>query len=225
MISVVELVSNFAIYIIQTMGYWGVFIGMTLESACIPIPSEIIMTFSGYVVWQGTTNMTLLGITLIGAVGNLIGSLIAYFVGLKGGRPFLEKYGKYILISHSKLELADRWFERYGWEAVLISRMLPVIRTFISLPAGIANMDLKKFSLYTFIGSLPWSFALAYIGVHLGPNWDVIESYFHIMDIGVFIGILGLIVYLVLKYRSNSKKPTNDQKNQIQDKKKMRDDN
>lgn len=219
MISVVELVSNFAIYIIQTMGYWGVFIGMTLESACIPIPSEIIMTFSGYVVWQGTTNMTLLGITLIGAVGNLIGSLIAYFVGLKGGRPFLEKYGKYILISHSKLELADRWFERYGWEAVLISRMLPVIRTFISLPAGIANMDLKKFSLYTFLGSLPWSFALAYIGVQLGPNWDLIKSYFHIMDIGVFIGILGLIVYMVLKYRSNSKKPTNDQKNQIQDKK------
>lgn len=219
MISVVELVSNFAIYIIQTMGYWGVFIGMTLESACIPIPSEIIMTFSGYVVWQGTTNMTLLGITLVGAVGNLIGSLIAYFVGLKGGRPFLEKYGKYIFISHSKLELADRWFERYGWEAVLISRMLPVIRTFISLPAGIANMDLKKFSLYTFIGSLPWSFILAYIGVQLGPNWDLIKSYFHIMDIGVFIGILGLIVYLVLKYRSNSKKPTNDQKNQIQDKK------
>jgi membrane protein DedA with SNARE-associated domain len=220
---VVELVSNFAIYIIQTMGYWGVFIGMTLESACIPIPSEIIMPFSGYVVWQGTTNMTLLGITLVGAVGNLIGSLIAYFVGLKGGRPFLEKYGKYIFISHSKLELADRWFERYGWEAVLISRMLPVIRTFISLPAGIANMDLKKFSLYTFLGSLPWSFALAYIGVQLGPNWDVIESYFHIMDIGVFIGILGLIIYLGLSYRSKSKNTSSEPENQNKNRKIMDD--
>ncbi|UTB32138.1 MAG: DedA family protein [Methanobacterium sp. ERen5] len=217
MISVVELVSNFAIYIIQTMGYWGVFIGMTLESACIPIPSEIIMPFSGYVVWQGTTNMTLWGITLVGAVGNLIGSLIAYFVGLKGGRPFLEKYGRYIFISHSKLELADRWFERYGWEAVLISRMLPVIRTFISLPAGIANMDLKKFSLYTFLGSLPWSVVLAYIGVQLGPNWDVIESYFHIMDIGVFIGILGLIIYLVLNYRSKSKTSSEPEKQKKED--------
>ncbi|ADZ09950.1 SNARE associated Golgi protein-like protein [Methanobacterium lacus] len=223
MISVVELVSNFAIHIIQILGYWGVFIGMTLESACIPLPSEIIMTFSGYVVWQGTTNMTLLGITLVGAVGNLIGSLIAYFVGLKGGRPFLEKYGKYIFISHSKLELADRWFERYGWEAVLISRMLPVIRTFISLPAGIANMDLKKFSLYTFLGSLPWSFALAYIGVQLGPNWDVIESYFHIMDIGVFIGIVGLIIYLVLSYRSKSKTTGSEPEKQNKNRK-IRDD-
>ncbi len=223
MISVVELVSNFAIYIIQTMGYWGVFIGMTLESACIPLPSEIIMPFSGFVVWQGTTNMTLMGITLVGAIGNLTGSLIAYFVGLKGGRPFLEKYGRYIFISHSKLELADRWFERYGWEAVLISRMLPVVRTFISLPAGIANMDLKKFSLYTFIGSLPWSFILAYIGVQLGPNWDLIESYFHIMDIGVFIGILGLIIYLVLSYRSKSKTTSLEPEKQIKNRK-IRDD-
>ena len=205
MISLVELVSNFAIYIIQTLGYWGVFIGMTLESACIPLPSEIIMPFSGFVVWQGTTNMTLLGITLVGALGNLIGSLIAYFIGLKGGRPFLEKYGKYVFISHSKLELADRWFARYGWEAVLISRMLPLIRTFISLPAGIANMDLKKFSLYTFMGSLPWSFILAYVGVQLGPNWELIKSYFHILDIVVFIGIAGLIVYLFLSYRSRTK--------------------
>jgi len=222
MISVVELVSNFAIYIIQTLGYWGVFIGMTLESACIPIPSEIIMPFSGFVVWQGTTNMTLLGITLVGAFGNLVGSLIAYFVGWKGGRPFLEKYGRYVFISRSNLELADRWFAKYGWEAVLISRMLPVIRTFISLPAGIAHMDLKKFSLYTFLGSLPWSFILAYIGVQLGPNWELIKSYFHILDIGVFIGIAGLIVYLVISYRSKSKQ-SNPEYRQIKNRK-IRDD-
>ena len=163
------------------------------------------MPFSGFVVWQGNTNMTLIGITLVGALGNLTGSLIAYFVGLKGGRPLLEKYGRYILITHSKLELADKWFSRYGSEAVLISRMLPVIRTFISLPAGIAGMDLKKFIIYTFIGSLPWTFALGYIGVQLGPNWEIIRSYFHILDILVFIGILGVIGYLVYKYRTNQK--------------------
>ena len=201
MIGILENLSNFAISLIQSLGYWGVFIGMTLESACIPIPSEIIMTFSGYVVWQGNTNMTLLGITLVGAIANLFGSLIAYYVGLIGGRPVLEKYGKYILITHSNLERADKWFEKYGYEAVFISRMLPGIRTFISLPAGIAHMDIKKFIIYTFIGSLPWTFALGYIGVLLGPHWDLIESYFHILDIVVIIGIIGFIAYVIYKYK------------------------
>lgn len=206
MIGILENLSNFAIYLINTLGYWGVFIGMTLESACIPLPSEIIMPFSGYVVWQGTTNMTILGITIVGALGNLLGSLIAYFVGWKGGRPLLEKYGKYIFITHSKLELADRWFERYGYEAVFISRFLPAIRTFISLPAGIAHMDIKKFVLYTFLGSLPWSFALGYIGFLLGPHWELIRSYFHILDIVVAIGIIAFIAYLVYKYKYKANK-------------------
>lgn len=200
MIGIIENLSNLAIYLIETLGYWGVFIGMTLESACIPLPSEIIMPFAGYVVWQGHTTMTLIGITLVGATANLFGSLIAYYVGLKGGRPILEKYGKYILISHTKLELADEWFDKYGHEAVLISRVLPGIRTFISLPAGIAHMDLKKFVLYTFIGSIPWCFALGYIGVLLGPNWDVIKTYFHILDIIVAIGIIAFVAYLIHKY-------------------------
>jgi membrane protein DedA with SNARE-associated domain len=206
MISFVEFVSNFTINLIGSLGYWGVFIGMSLESACIPIPSEIIMPFSGFVVWQGNTNMTLIGITIIGALGNLTGSLIAYFVGLKGGRPLLEEYGKYLLITHSKLELADSWFLKYGGEAVLISRVLPIIRTFISLPAGIGRMDIKKFILYTFIGSLPWSFALGYIGVQLGPNWEIIRGYFHTLDIIVAIGLLGIIGYLIYKYKGKSRK-------------------
>jgi membrane protein DedA with SNARE-associated domain len=201
MIGIIESLSNIAIYLIQTLGYWGVFIGMTLESACIPLPSEIIMPFSGYVVWQGNTNMTLLGITLVGAVANLFGSLIAYFVGLKGGRPLLEKYGKYVLITHSKLELADQWFEKYGYEAVFISRVLPGIRTFISLPAGIAHMDIKKFIIYTFLGSLPWCFALGYIGVLLGPQWELIKSYFHILDLLVAIGFVVFIAYIIYKYK------------------------
>jgi membrane protein DedA with SNARE-associated domain len=206
MIGIIETLSNLAIYLIQTLGYWGVFIGMTLESACIPLPSEIIMPFSGYVVWQGNTNMTLIGITIVGAVANLFGSLIAYFVGLKGGRPLLEKYGKYILITHSKLENAHLWFEKYGHEAVLISRVLPGIRTFISLPAGIAEMDLKKFIIYTFIGSLPWCFALGYVGVLLGPQWELIKSYFHILDIIVAIGFVAFIAYLIYKYKYKASK-------------------
>lgn len=198
MISIVEYVSHIAINLIETLGYLGVFIGMTIESACIPLPSEVIMPFAGFAVYDG--KMSLWGITLVGALGNLFGSLIAYFVGLKGGRPFLEKYGKYVLISKSRLDMANQWFDRYGHEAVLISRVLPLIRTFISLPAGIAEMDLKKFVLYTFLGSLPWCFVLGYIGVQLGPNWEIIESYFHILDVIVVIGIITFIGYLTYKY-------------------------
>ena len=199
MVGLVETVTNFAIHLIENLGYWGVFIGMTLESACIPLPSEVIMPLSGYVVYEG--KMTLLGITIIGSLGNLFGSLIAYFVGLKGGRPFLEKYGKYILISHNRLEMADGWFEKYGYEAVFISRLLPLIRTFISLPAGIARMDLKKFIIYTFLGSLPWTFTLGYIGYLLGPQWNIIRNYFQILDIIVILGVIGFIVYLIYQYR------------------------
>ena len=208
MTSIIELVSNFAINIISSLGYWGVFIGMTIESACIPLPSEVIMPFAGFAVSEG--KMTLLGITIVGTLGNLLGGLIAYFVGLKGGRPFLEKYGKYVLISHSKLDQADHWFEKYGHEAVLISRMLPAIRTFISLPAGIARMDIKKFAIYTFLGSLPWTFALGYIGVQLGPHWELIKGYFHILDVIVAIGLAGFIAYLVYKYRKTDKQITGD---------------
>jgi membrane protein DedA with SNARE-associated domain len=201
MIGIIETLSNTAIYLIQTFGYWGVFIAMTLESACIPFPSEITMPFAGFVVWQGTTNMTILGITIVATVANLFGSLIAYSVGSLGGRPLLEKYGKYILITHGKLDLADKWFEKYGYEAVLISRLLPIIRTFISLPAGIAQMDIKKFVIYTLLGSLPWCFALGYLGFLLGPQWEVIRNYFHILDIIVGIGIVAFIVYLIYKYK------------------------
>lgn len=206
MIGIIETLSNTAIYLIQTFGYWGVFIAMTLESACIPFPSEITMPFAGFVVWQGTTNMSILGITLVATVANLFGSLIAYTVGSVGGRPLLEKYGKYILITHNKLDLADNWFEKYGYEAVLISRLLPIIRTFISLPAGIAHMDIKKFVIYTVIGSLPWCFALGYLGFLLGPQWELIRNYFHILDIIVGIGIVVFIIYLIYKYKYKANK-------------------
>lgn len=201
MSSIIEFVSQIAINLINYLGYWGIFIGMTVESACIPLPSEIIMPFAGFIVSEG--QMTLWGITLAGAFGNLFGSLIAYYVGLKGGKPFLEKYGRYFLISKSKLDLTHDWFEKYGHEAVFFGRLLPGIRTFISLPAGIAEMDIKKFIIYSLAGSLPWCFALGYIGVYLGSQWASIRAYFHLLDLIVIIGIIGILIYLLYKYRKN----------------------
>lgn len=200
MISIIDYVSQIAINLIEYLGYWGVFLGMTIESACIPLPSEVIMPFAGFAVWDG--KMTFLGIVIAGVLGNLVGSWIAYFVGLKGGRPFLEKYGKYVHITPSKLDMAHNWFERYGHEAVFISRMLPIIRTFISLPAGIAEMNFKKFTVYTVLGCIPWVIFLGYIGLILGENWETIRSYFHILDIFVGIGIVAVIIYIIYHYRN-----------------------
>jgi membrane protein DedA with SNARE-associated domain len=202
MISLVEFVSNVIVSLITSFGYAGIFFAMALESACIPFPSEIIMPFSGFVVSEG--KLSLLGITLSGALGNLFGSVVAYQVGLRGGRPFLDKYGKYFFLSQKKLDLADDWFKKYGDRAVLISRILPVIRTYISLPAGIAGMDFKKFTFYTFTGSLPWCLALGYIGILLGPKWDSLKGWFHIFDTIIIISILCILIYLVLRYRKNN---------------------
>jgi membrane protein DedA with SNARE-associated domain len=177
--NITQTLSDFIISVIEQLGYAGVFVGMTLESVGLPIPSEVI------------------GITIAGTLGCLAGSLIAYCIGLWGGRPLLERYGKYVLIRKSELDRADEWFEKYGDKAVFISRLLPVIRTFISFPAGIVHMDVRKFSLYTVLGSLPWCFALAYIGVLLGPHWVDIEGLFKYLDIAVVLGIIALIAYLI----------------------------
>jgi membrane protein DedA with SNARE-associated domain len=204
MISTVEYVSNLIVSLISATGYSGVFFAMALESACIPFPSEIIMPFSGFVVSEG--KMTLFGITLAGALGNLFGSVVAYFVGLKGGRPFLEEYGRYILISHKKLDMADEWFQKYGDKTVLLSRVLPVLRTYISLPAGIARVDFKRFSLFTFVGSLPWCLSLGYVGVLLGPRWDSLRGWFHLTDAVVILTLIGAAIYALHGYRRDRSK-------------------
>jgi membrane protein DedA with SNARE-associated domain len=193
--SLIEFLASIVISLISTLGYFGIFIAMTIESACIPLPSEIIMPFSGYLVYKGELNFWLVGI--IGALGNLAGSLIAYWVGLKGGRPVIEKYGKWVLISHHDLDVAEKWFAKYGKSTVFFSRLLPVIRTFISFPAGMTGMNIKTFSIYTFLGALPFSLFLTYVGYKLGENWDTIGSYFHKFDlvIGIVL-ILGVIWYI-----------------------------
>lgn len=138
----IEVLGRFVIATISTFGYTGIVITMAIESACIPLPSEIIMPFSGYLVSTG--QFSLVGVTLAGAIGNVLGSLVAYYVGVWGGRPFVERYGRYVLVSQHDVDLADRWFAKHGEAAVLIGRLLPVVRTFISLPAGIARMDIKS---------------------------------------------------------------------------------
>jgi membrane protein DedA with SNARE-associated domain len=187
--SILAWLSSLVILIISSAGYFGVFALMALESACIPIPSEVIMPFSGFLVWEG--RFILWQVVLWGAIGNLAGSILAYGVGYFGGRKTIQKYGKYILISDHDLELADNWFKKYGQATVFFSRLLPVVRTFISLPAGIARMDFKKFCFYTFVGCLPWSWLLTYFGLLMGENWDGLKVYFHKFDL-----VIGVIIIL-----------------------------
>jgi membrane protein DedA with SNARE-associated domain len=186
---VIEVLASFIIWGISGLSYFGVGLMMAIESACVPLPSEIIMPFAGYLVYAG--RFTLLGITIAGSVGSVAGSLLAYWVGYYGGRPFAEKYGKYILITKHDLDIADRFFNKFGRSAIFFSRMLPVVRTFISLPAGIARMNLWQFIAYTFLGSLPWCLFLGYIGFKTGENWNTLGVYFHKADI--FIGILIIV--------------------------------
>lgn len=171
---------------------------MVLESACLPVPSEIIMTFSGFLVFAGQFNFWL--VVLAGACGNLFGSLIAYLLGLMGLRKVFEKYGKYILVSEKDLERADRWFIKYGPGTAFFSRFLPLVRTFISLPAGIARMDMKKFIFYTIAGSFAWSVFLTYIGFQLGENWQTIETYFRQFNILAGAIIVFLVLWFVKKH-------------------------
>ena len=173
---------------------------MVAESALIPIPSEVIMPFSGYLVSTGKFNA--IAVIIAGSVGNLVGSLIAYFVGIYLGRGFVLKYGKYVLLKKSHLEIAESYFKKYGNRATFISRLLPAIRTYISLPAGIAKMNLKKFAAYTFVGSIIWNSALTYIGILLGEEWNSIRKYSTYFDA---IVIIGVIVAIILYWRSRRK--------------------
>jgi membrane protein DedA with SNARE-associated domain len=192
---IIEILSGFIVAVISAMGYGGVCLLMAIESACIPLPSEIIMPFAGYLVSKGEMNIW--GVGIAGAVGCVLGSLVAYWVGMYGGRPLIEKYGRYVLISRQDLELADRWFGRYGEVIIFTSRLLPAIRTFIAFPAGVARMNLPRFVLYTFAGSLPWCLGLAYVGQKLGEKWnkdETLKTLFHRFDF--VIGIIGLLAVI-----------------------------
>lgn len=193
---ILATIANWIMGVISSLGYGGVILLMAIESANIPLPSEIIMPFSGFLVAKGELNLWLVG--LAGAVGCAIGSIFSYFLGAWGGRPLIEKYGKYILISHHDLDLADRWFKKHGEVTVFVGRLLPVVRTFISFPAGIARMNFSRFVIYSFLGSLPWTLALAFIGQKLGENWETLRRYFHGLD-WLILGLIaaGMIWWVV----------------------------
>lgn len=205
---IIEILSAFIVATISALGYPGVVLLMGIESACIPLPSEIIMPFSGYLVYTG--RFSLWAVSVAGAVGCVLGSLVAYWAGMYGGRPFIEKYGRYVLISRHDLDLADRWFARRGELIVFASRLLPVVRTFIAFPAGVARMNLTRFVVYTFLGSLPWCLGLAYVGQKLGEQWDkndALKTWFHRFDF--VIGIIGVVAvaWWVWRHVKNGRRP------------------
>jgi membrane protein DedA with SNARE-associated domain len=195
---IIEFLVQFVTQAIGAGGYAGVAALMAIESACIPLPSEIIMPFAGYLVFSGKFN--LLWVATAGAIGCNLGSLIAYWIGAAGGRPLVERYGKWVLMSHHDLDRMTRFFEKYGSITVLLARLLPVVRTFIAFPAGIAKMPQAKFHLYTFLGSWPWCYALAYAGMKLGEKWHTDPRFheaFHRFHLAVEVALVAAIVWFV----------------------------
>lgn len=188
--------------IYESFQWLGVVIMMAIESACIPLPSEIIMPFAGaYLVKAGDNWVGILLAGFYGALGCTIGSILAYWVGAKGGRPIVEKYGKYVLINKHHLHTADKWFEKYGEATAFFSRLLPVVRTFISFPAGVSRMNFAKFVIYTFLGSFPWSAGLAWAGAVWDPH--EIRNALRPYDIPIILVILALIAWFVIRALRN----------------------
>ncbi len=201
---IISWLAGVVIAVISNGGYLGVALLMAIESACIPLPSEIIMPFAGYLAYKGEFN--LFWAATAGALGCNLGSVIAYEIGYYGGRPLVEKYGRYIWLSRRELDMADRFFLRFGSAAVFIGRLLPVIRTFIALPAGIARMPRLRFHAYTFAGSWPWCFALAWVGMQLGERWDKdprLKQWFHRLDMVIIVLLLAGITWFVWSHWKN----------------------
>jgi membrane protein DedA with SNARE-associated domain len=203
---IIAALSAFIISVISHSGYGGIVLLMAIESACIPLPSEVIMPFSGALtvaaisLQYGREPFSLFWVATAGALGCNLGSAIAYFIGHYGGRPLVEKYGSYLLLSRRDLDWADRFFARYGDFTVFFSRLLPVVRTFIALPAGVARMPQLRFHLYTFIGSWPWCFVLAYIGQKLGQRWESdprLKAWFHRFDAVIVLVLVLAVAWFV----------------------------
>ncbi|WP_426259951.1 DedA family protein [Sphingomonas sp. DC1100-1] len=195
---ILGVLATFTIWVISSGGYFGIAILMAIESACIPLPSEIIMPFAGYLVSTGRFDLYLAATA--GAIGCNLGSIVAYEIGKRGGRPVAERWGRYLLIGPGELDAADRFFARWGSIAVLIGRLLPVIRSFIAFPAGVARMRLVPFHVYTFLGSWPWCFGLAWVGMKLGSKWDSdprVKAAFHRADLAIGIVLIALVAFYI----------------------------
>ena len=189
---------------IASTGYAGVLILMAIQSACIPLPSEVIMPVAGYALAHGQWQLILLA--TIGSIGANLGSIPAYWVGAKGGRPMVERFGRYVLLNGHDLDLAERFFNKYGSITVLVGRLLPIVRTFIALPAGIAKMNQVRFHVYTFIGSWPWCYALAYIGMTLGSKFNTdprFKAVFQRFHLGVEAVLVAGVIWFVVSHWKN----------------------
>ncbi len=201
---IIAALAGFVTAVISSTGYLGVVLLMAIESACIPLPSEVIMPFAGYLVFKGS--FTLLLVATAGAFGCNVGSVIAYEIGYYGGRPLVERYGSYVLLSRHDMEIADRFFLRFGSAAVFLGRLLPVIRTFIALPAGIARMPRLRFHVYTFLGSWPWCLALAWVGMKLGEKWNAderLKHWLHRLDAVIILLVLAGLIWFVRSHWKN----------------------
>ncbi len=193
---------HFADIFLAFIAQWGTFavaVLMAMENACIPIPSELILGFAGYMIFAG--KMSFAGALTAGMIGGMAGSVFAYWVGSRGGRVFVDKYGRYFLIKKSHVDLAQRWFDKYGLKAVFFSRMLPVVRTFISLPAGFARVDFKKFLILTFAGSLPWTILIIFAGMMLGESWKKLTEAGHTASIIFVLVVAAFIAIWYLRRR------------------------
>jgi membrane protein DedA with SNARE-associated domain len=205
---ILAVLASFIITVISASGYAGIALLMAIESACIPLPSEIIMPFSGYLVHTG--QLQLFWVATAGAIGCNLGSVVAYWVGAIGGRPFIMKYGRFVLLNHHDLDRAEHFFSRYGGITVFIGRLLPVVRTFIALPAGIAKMPQLRFHVYTFVGSWPWCYVLAYVGMKLGQAWESdprFKAAFHRFHLAVEIVLVIGIVWFLWTHWKNRVRP------------------
>jgi membrane protein DedA with SNARE-associated domain len=207
--TITETITNFISSWYINLGYVGIVLAMAIESCCIPLPSEIVMPLAGVFVvtcadpsQQCVNNFSLLGVAIAGTVGCLIGSIVAYGIGRSGGRPMLLKYGRYVLISQADSDRADRWFARFGPPVAFFSRLLPVVRTYISLPAGIYRMNFLKFCIYTLLGSFPWCLLLAFIGTRLGSlkNLEQLSTPFHGADIVILVVIVALVALYIYRH-------------------------
>jgi len=194
-----EQLFQMVIDLIDIWGYSAILIGMALESANIPIPSELIFGFAGYLVYLGRLDFNL--VVIAGVVGGLIGSILSYLVGYYGGPTFVARYGKYVFLSGKNVAMAQKWFDRYGLITVLVARLLPVVRTFISLPAGFARVNFVKFVIYTILGSVPWTIILVYIGMLLGESWTTMRIVGHQASLVVASGLFILAIYYIIRKR------------------------
>lgn len=209
MAAVTDKLADWATTVVGDLGLPGIFVLMTLESACIPIPSEPTMLFAGFNVDKGTYSY--LAVVSVAVAANVVGSWIAYAVGRFGRYELVHEHGKWLHITPERLAQADRWFEKYGGAAVFFSRMLPIVRTFISLPAGVAKMPFGRFTLYTFLGCIPWMAGLTFIGMQVGENWEKWKDKLHYLDYLVLAAIIVGGIWLFIRWRRNRGKPADAQ--------------